>query len=60
MDSTQLCRLEKDPGILAIKKKIFLFRDLFYCDLLLGSPLAVDKADPCIKINTLVRIISCE
>ena len=48
------------PGILGIKKKIFLFRDLFYCDLLLGSHLSVDKGDPLSKINRLLRIISCE
>ena len=46
--------------ILGIKKKIFLFRDLFYCDLLLGSPTFVDKYDPGIKINRLRRIIICE
>ncbi len=46
--------------ILGIKKKIFLFRDLFYCDLLLGSPVSVDKCDPYIKINRLRWIVICE
>uniref|UniRef100_UPI001CB6C4CB hypothetical protein n=1 Tax=Salmonella enterica TaxID=28901 RepID=UPI001CB6C4CB len=50
----------ESPGIRAIKKKIFLFRDLFYCDLLLGSLQAVDNPDPVIKINALERITSCE
>ncbi len=45
---------------LGIKKKIYLFRDLFYCDLLLGSHCPVDNKDPAFKINNLERIINCE
>ncbi|WP_234262634.1 hypothetical protein, partial [Escherichia coli] len=54
------CRGSERPGILGIKKKIYLFRDLFYCDLLLGSHCPVDNKDPAFKINNLERIINCE
>jgi len=47
-------------GSWAIKKKIFLFRDLFYCDLLLGSSTSVDKPDLTMKIMQLERIVCCE
>jgi len=50
----------ESTGILAIKKKIFLFRDLFYYDLLLGSHVSVDKRDLIRKIITLERIVCCE
>lgn len=47
-------------GILGIKKKIYLFRDLFYCDFLLGLYCFVDNKDLVFKINNLERIINCE
>ncbi|MEG1212930.1 MAG: hypothetical protein RSE29_17590, partial [Leclercia sp.] len=50
----------ESTGILAIKKKIFLFRDLFYYDLLLGSRVSVGKPDLTNKIMWLERIVCCE
>ncbi|EJK89054.1 hypothetical protein UUU_42950 [Klebsiella pneumoniae subsp. pneumoniae DSM 30104 = JCM 1662 = NBRC 14940] len=41
-------------------KRRSLYRDLFYCDLLLGSTLFVDKSDPRSKIKSLRRITICE
>ncbi|MFO9810879.1 hypothetical protein, partial [Escherichia sp. WS533] len=50
----------RQAAVVRIKKKIYLFRDLFYCDLLLGSHCPVDNKDPAFKINNLERIINCE
>ena len=53
-------RLPRKLRDLEYLKEDLLFRDLFYCDLLLGSDLSVDKPDPRFKINRLRRITFCE